>query len=180
MRNTRTIRAGFTIVELLIVIVVIGILAAITIMSFNGIQDRARAAKVIAAVDAYSKGLALYHVETGAYPDTFEVGSACLGTLEQYPAQGDMGEGVCYTDGFRETVVVPAVNNALKTVMSPLPDGTIPEVKDKDSQSWRGIWYASDETNTTIAYVLKGDQDCPRGTKDSQPGVTYCEVVISP
>ena len=33
-------RAGFTIVELLIVIVVIGILAAITIVGFNGIQNR--------------------------------------------------------------------------------------------------------------------------------------------
>lgn len=33
---------GFTIVELLIVIVVIGILAAIVIVSFNGIQERAR------------------------------------------------------------------------------------------------------------------------------------------
>lgn len=36
---------GFTIVELLIVIVVIGILAAITIVSFNGITERARIAK---------------------------------------------------------------------------------------------------------------------------------------
>jgi prepilin-type N-terminal cleavage/methylation domain-containing protein len=38
-------RNGFTIVELLIVIVVIGILAAITIVSFNGITERARIAK---------------------------------------------------------------------------------------------------------------------------------------
>lgn len=37
---------GFTIVELLIVIVVIGILAAITIVSFNGVQDKARMAKI--------------------------------------------------------------------------------------------------------------------------------------
>ena len=32
---------GFTIVELLIVIVVIGILAAITIVAFNGVQNKA-------------------------------------------------------------------------------------------------------------------------------------------
>jgi prepilin-type N-terminal cleavage/methylation domain-containing protein len=35
-------QTGFTIVELLIVIVVIGILAAITIVAYNGIQERAR------------------------------------------------------------------------------------------------------------------------------------------
>lgn len=36
--------SGFTIVELLVVIVVIGILAAITIVAYNGIQKRAAAA----------------------------------------------------------------------------------------------------------------------------------------
>jgi prepilin-type N-terminal cleavage/methylation domain-containing protein len=41
-------QVGFTIVELLIVIVVIGILAAITIVAYNGIQERARMASAVA------------------------------------------------------------------------------------------------------------------------------------
>ena len=41
-------RSGFTIVELLIVIVVIGILAAITVVAYNGIQERARMAAALA------------------------------------------------------------------------------------------------------------------------------------
>jgi len=41
---------GFTIVELLIVIVVIGILAAITIVAYNGISERARMASITAFV----------------------------------------------------------------------------------------------------------------------------------
>ena len=39
-------RPGFTIVELLIVIVVIGILAAITIVAYNGLQQRAKTSAV--------------------------------------------------------------------------------------------------------------------------------------
>ena len=40
--NKYSTQTGFTIVELLIVIVVIAILAAITIVTYNGIQDRSK------------------------------------------------------------------------------------------------------------------------------------------
>ena len=43
-------QTGFTIVELLIVIVVIAILATITIVAYNGIQDRARASAASSAL----------------------------------------------------------------------------------------------------------------------------------
>lgn len=43
--NHKRYQSGFTIVELLIVIVVIGILAAITIVAYNGVQARARVAQ---------------------------------------------------------------------------------------------------------------------------------------
>lgn len=46
MNTTRQKQTGFTIVELLIVIVVIGILAAITVVAFNGVQERARKSKI--------------------------------------------------------------------------------------------------------------------------------------
>lgn len=46
---------GFTIVELLIVIVVIGILAAITIVTFNGIQERARVSSLHADLRTMSQ-----------------------------------------------------------------------------------------------------------------------------
>lgn len=80
---------GFTIVELLIVIVVIAILAAITIVAFNGIQQRARNTQVIAGVEVYNKALRSYHAVNGSYPTA----AGCLG--DGYPAnrcwEGDSG-----------------------------------------------------------------------------------------
>lgn len=62
----------FTIVELLIVIVivVIGILAAITIIAYNGIQNRARVASIASSLALAAKKLALYQVDNLTYPTT--------------------------------------------------------------------------------------------------------------
>lgn len=62
--NTRKQQA-FTIVELLIVIVVIGILAAITIVAYNGIQARANDSKINAAAAQIEKAIRLYAIDNG-------------------------------------------------------------------------------------------------------------------
>lgn len=59
---------GFTIVELLIVIVVIGILAAITIVTFRGIQSRTYDSSLRTDLANASKILALDLVKTGSFP----------------------------------------------------------------------------------------------------------------
>lgn len=58
---------GFTIVELLIVIVVIGILAAITVVSYNGVQQRANAATVTSTLTNVAKKMSVDYTLTGSY-----------------------------------------------------------------------------------------------------------------
>lgn len=62
--------SGFTIVELLIVIVVIGILAAITIVAYNGIQQRARDTQRKSDLSQITKALQLYKIDNASYPST--------------------------------------------------------------------------------------------------------------
>lgn len=57
--------AAFTIVELLIVIVVIGILAAISIVAYNGIQSRARDAQRASDIAVIKKALLAYDAVHG-------------------------------------------------------------------------------------------------------------------
>lgn len=59
---------GFTIVELLIVIVVIGILAALVITAYNGIQNRANYARAQSDIKAINKGILAYYAANGSYP----------------------------------------------------------------------------------------------------------------
>ena len=69
MNSNMSIRQkGFTIVELLIVIVVIGILAAITIVAYNGVQARANDTKIRAVAVQVEKAIKLWHVDSGEDP----------------------------------------------------------------------------------------------------------------
>lgn len=64
-----TKQKGFTIVELLIVVVVIAILAAITIVAYNGIQNRAKDSAAQAAATQTARKLAIYYTTHGdTYP----------------------------------------------------------------------------------------------------------------
>lgn len=74
-------QTGFTIVELLITIVVIGVLAAITIVAYNGIQQRANFSKMRSEVASINKTIQLYYADNGSYPVTpaGASGQACNG-----------------------------------------------------------------------------------------------------
>lgn len=62
---------GFTIVELLIVIVVIAILAAISIVAFSGIQNRAKTSSGQQLANQVEKKAVAYNAIESSYPADF-------------------------------------------------------------------------------------------------------------
>ena len=86
LNNIKTITKdrGFTIVELLIVIVVIGILAAITIVAYNGVQNRARTTQNDTnAREIANKAEAYAADNNGAYPTVANLTGAPAGSSYQ-------------------------------------------------------------------------------------------------
>ncbi len=62
------LKSGFTIVELLVIVVIIGILATLTIVSYSGIQKRAAIATLESDLANVRTQLAIEYSTTGGYP----------------------------------------------------------------------------------------------------------------
>jgi prepilin-type N-terminal cleavage/methylation domain-containing protein len=69
MKHTKHFHPGFTIVELLVVIVVIGVLASITIVAYNGVQQRAQVASTQSKINQYEKQLEIHIATSGVSPN---------------------------------------------------------------------------------------------------------------
>lgn len=80
---------GFTIVELLIVIIVIAILAAISIVAYNGIQVSAGETVLKSDLANAARQLGITHTEDGNYPSDESSLSKSENTTFQYTRMGD-------------------------------------------------------------------------------------------
>jgi prepilin-type N-terminal cleavage/methylation domain-containing protein len=153
--------AAFTIVELLIVIVVISILAAITIVGYNGIQTRAENTKTINAVGAYARALQSYAAINGGYPVTGVSVFACFGA----PVGGECGNttdavaGACGGNSVAGATNA-AFDTAIRTVLTSLPSPSSQNIT-CGTRVYSGAHYSA--TSSSVGYVtyyLRGDQTC--------------------
>lgn len=94
-------KRGFTLMEILIVVAIIGILSTIVIINVSGAKNKSRYAKVIADMNEIGKAVNLYKVTNFTYPD--DLGPNILppqlnnsGYLSSWPTPPCPGNGYDY------------------------------------------------------------------------------------
>jgi type II secretion system protein G len=103
---------GFTIVELLIVIVVIGILAALVITTFTGIQQKGRNTERTTDIKALHGQIEAYYAQNGKYPTLDQMNDATAGGFRATSMKGLDAEALKDPKGTAQTLVAaPAANN---------------------------------------------------------------------
>lgn len=166
-------RTGFTIVELLIVIVVIAILAAISVVAYNGIQARSQDAKRLADVASIQKALEFYKSENGVYPAVAYSGSGQQSGWEvsSKEASGGFLSGLT-AYGFSSGVPVDPINNSTESTFT-----------EAQSAGRFGYYYYRYAPGAGGCSTTKGDfyilgilrtGQYANGTHPSSPGIDGC------
>lgn len=183
----KTKSSGFTIVELLIVIVIIAILAAITVVAYNGIQVRAENTKTIQGVSQYIKAIHSYNSLKGNYP--VEASYPCLGPMIAGVSCARIsGTNICTgSGGDGGAATQTTFDTNIKEVMS----GNLPSLSNQRMNCSGNVYgggYYRPSTGATaqIVYYLKGDETCAgiggvqSFAKTQQEEITRCVATLPP
>jgi general secretion pathway protein G len=84
-RRRRSNQDGFTLIEIMVVILILGLLATIVVQSLRGATDKAKRVKAQADISEIKTGLDRYYLDAGSYP-TSDQG---LGALVAAPQTGN-------------------------------------------------------------------------------------------
>jgi len=110
----RSSSRGFTMVELLIVVVIIGILISLLLPVIGNIREKARKTASRALIDGIAAALERYHIDFDEYPpstipDLGDPGAPQLDSLFRYLC-GPEGKGITKTTGSKQRMIEPYIN----------------------------------------------------------------------
>ncbi|MBH2007786.1 type II secretion system protein [Candidatus Saccharibacteria bacterium] len=202
-------KLGFTIVELIVVIAMIGILAAIGIVMFNGVQDRAYNLERLNEMKGWENIFTIYAAQEKKYPSVPALGGYCLGSgfptktqiddefsswgsppaasARWSPAEtANPAEGYCrniMSYGSGNWQARHAVNTSLNTQLSSV--GKLPSNQQFGGDyDWMVTPYVTYQgTNSVIISQAFIGTTCPKTTTPVGPAGTnlmLCQITLSP
>lgn len=181
--------SGFTIVELLIVIVIIGILAAIVIVAYNGIQSKAQQSAIYEEMTEWQKLFVAYKSVNGSYPNPSPTGDPMHDGGPGSSVQNDycLGTGfpnsTCFWDQTGTAFSIAESRNA--ALMSQLATiGSLPPNSKKyvyDSYVVGPFLQYQGPNSVYIWGMFPGGTTCPSGTTDANgtPGREQCYIALN-
>jgi type II secretory pathway pseudopilin PulG len=146
------------------VIVVIGILAAITIVAFNGVTQRAQVASIKSDLDGAAKQLAIDQVTNSAYPATVAAANggaglkASPGTTYQYSVDNSASpQTFCITANNGTTsYFVSSTNNVPTAGGCPVTNLTTNPSLETDMTTWQAPFGAGDTATRVTSMSYSG------------------------
>ena len=172
MTNKKWANAGFTIIELIVVIIVISILTAMTVATYIGVKNRSYDTSIQADLKSVAAGLKAYKANTGNYPTT----STQLSTMQD-------GNGNVVTaavpkvshDGYDATSPSTTGDNVVRNLLICIRSGgTDPEFGIASYAKSGNVWFYTSNgglTQNTQGWNGQVATECPRlNIQTTDPG----------
>ena len=162
LNNIKSVKTerGFTIVELLIVIVVIAILAAITIVAYNGVQNRAKAVSGQSLANTILKKAEAFNTINSSYASYCQLVTNSNTPTGAAPAAGTVGAGTCVAGGTNAgaepkidnvSALTPATSAAASALSSAIAaNGTVVSYWLCGASTGANIWYWDYTTSAAV------------------------------
>ena len=157
-RHTHTHNAGFTLVEILIVVVILGILSAIVIPQFTSASDMAKVNAMATQLQTIRSQLELYRVQHGDYPELVGTPSTTVGwdlLTKKTDADGTVNTTSGKFGPYLQKAPVNSLDNSkiVKTLTvgtDPSTDGTKGWAYDQTTGEIRAIISSADATKFNL------------------------------